>query len=169
MGTEGDLVLMEGIPLELDIRRQQETEVYKYFSIKTSAICTALVAAPLRILSETIHRLSPLGSDSSSRMRPTKTSSFPTQSIARGYSFFEGLSSTFTPGALASRALASWAESFDWVSTFTASECPPKTGTRTQGAVPAMEESPMIFLVSFTIFISSLVYPLSTKTSMWGR
>src|SRR4030095_4338104 len=139
MGTEGDLVLMEGIPLELDIRRQQETEVYKYFSISTSAICTALVAAPLRMLSETIHRLSPLASDSSSRIRPPETSSLPTQSIARGYSFFEGLSSTFTPGAFLSKALASWAESFFFVSTLTASECPPKTGTRTQVAVTAME------------------------------
>ena len=41
----------------------------------TWAICTALVAAPLRILSLTHHRLRPLSTEGSRRMRPTKTSS----------------------------------------------------------------------------------------------
>ena len=42
---------------------------------KYSAICTALVAAPLRRLSETIHMLRVLGCVSSTRKRPTNTSS----------------------------------------------------------------------------------------------
>ena len=43
----------------------------------SSAICTALSAAPLRILSETTHRSSPRGCEMSSRMRPTKAGSRP--------------------------------------------------------------------------------------------
>ena len=42
-----------------------------------SASCTALSAAPLRILSETIHRFRPHGCERSSRMRPTNTASWP--------------------------------------------------------------------------------------------
>ncbi len=42
-----------------------------------SASCTALSAAPLRILSETIHRFRPRGCERSSRMRPTNTASWP--------------------------------------------------------------------------------------------
>ena len=38
--------------------------------MSNSAICTALVAAPLRRLSLTHHRFKPLGLDRSSRMRP---------------------------------------------------------------------------------------------------
>src|SRR5690606_21778277 len=37
----------------------------------SSASCTALSAAPLRMLSETIHRLSPRGCERSSRILPT--------------------------------------------------------------------------------------------------
>ncbi len=43
----------------------------------SSASCTALSAAPLRMLSETIHRFRPRGCDKSSRMRPTNTASLP--------------------------------------------------------------------------------------------
>ncbi len=43
----------------------------------SSAICTAFRAAPLRMLSDTIHRFSPRGCDRSSRMRPTYTGSVP--------------------------------------------------------------------------------------------
>ena len=46
-------------------------------STSTSAIWTALVAAPLRRLSLTIHMLSARGWDSSRRIRPTNTSSRP--------------------------------------------------------------------------------------------
>ena len=44
-------------------------------SIAFSAICTAFVAAPFRILSATTHRLTPLSTVSSLRILPTKTSS----------------------------------------------------------------------------------------------
>ncbi len=49
---------------------------------RISAIWTLFRAAPLRILSETIHRFNPRGWVISSRMRPTKTSSLPADSIA---------------------------------------------------------------------------------------
>jgi len=49
-----------------------------------SAIWTVLSAAPLRRLSDTIHMLRPCGMVSSARMRPTKVSSLPSQSIASG-------------------------------------------------------------------------------------
>src|SRR5690348_11156909 len=45
--------------------------------ISISAICTAFNAAPLRMLSDTIHRSSPFGCEMSSRMRPTYTGSLP--------------------------------------------------------------------------------------------
>ena len=50
----------------------------------SSAICTALVAAPLRRLSETSQRARPFGSATSSRMRPTNTSSLPSPSRGMG-------------------------------------------------------------------------------------
>ena len=43
----------------------------------SSAICTAFKAAPLRMLSETIHILMADGCEASSRMRPTYTGSLP--------------------------------------------------------------------------------------------
>src|SRR5207245_8239233 len=55
-----------------------------YVRINSSAIWMALRAAPFRRLSATIQRLRPLGMDSSSRMRPTNTSSFPATSIGIG-------------------------------------------------------------------------------------
>ena len=48
-----------------------QTIPYKNRFAKISAICTLLSAAPLRMLSATIQRSSPLGCDRSSRMRPT--------------------------------------------------------------------------------------------------
>src|SRR6266516_1641922 len=56
----------------------------RYFSIRISAIWTALVAAPLRILSATTQRLRPFSIDSSSRIRPTKVRSWPAASTAMG-------------------------------------------------------------------------------------
>ena len=53
-------------------------------STSSSAIWTALVAAPLRRLSETIQRSSARSLPGSRRMRPTKTSSRPAASIAIG-------------------------------------------------------------------------------------
>ena len=67
----------------------------------SSASCTALVAAPLRRLSATIHRSSARSWPASRRMRPTNTSSWPLASIASGYSAASGSSSTVTPGAAA--------------------------------------------------------------------
>ena len=49
-----------------------------------SAICTALVAAPLRRLSLTHQKSRVLGRLRSWRMRPTKTSSLPAATAARG-------------------------------------------------------------------------------------
>src|SRR5882672_3399832 len=67
------------------------------FSSKYSAICTAFVAAPLRRLSETIQRLSEFACDSSLRMRPTNTSSFPSASIGIGYFCWAGSTITTIP------------------------------------------------------------------------
>src|SRR5262249_62251706 len=50
----------------------------------TSAICTALVAAPLRRLSATTHKFRPLATVGSRRTRPTKTSSRPSAASASG-------------------------------------------------------------------------------------
>ena len=50
----------------------------------SSAICTALVAAPLRRLSLTHQKSRALGRCRSWRIRPTKTSSVPAASAARG-------------------------------------------------------------------------------------
>src|SRR6478736_1412276 len=51
---------------------------------RSSAIWTPFVAAPLRRLSATTNRLSPLRRDASSRMRPTRTSSVPDAADGRG-------------------------------------------------------------------------------------
>src|SRR5437867_4167886 len=48
------------------------------------AICTALVAAPLRKLSATTHSTRPCGTVGSLRMRPMKTSSLPSISSGIG-------------------------------------------------------------------------------------
>jgi hypothetical protein len=53
-------------------------------SCRTSASWIAFVAAPLRRLSDTIHRSSACSWPGSRRMRPTKTSSWPSASIAIG-------------------------------------------------------------------------------------
>jgi hypothetical protein len=62
------ILAVTGLPLMRD-------GVYNFDT--SSAICTAFVAAPLRKLSATTHRLSPFAMLSSRRTRPTKTSSFP--------------------------------------------------------------------------------------------
>ena len=49
-----------------------------------SAICTALVAAPLRRLSLTHQKARPLGQERSSRIRPMKVSSRPSQWMRHG-------------------------------------------------------------------------------------
>ena len=74
---------------------------------------------------------------------------------------------TETPGAFFSAARACASVIGFSNSMFTASAWPMKDGTRTQVAVTSMPAS-MIFLVSTTIFHSSLVDPSSMKTSMWG-
>ena len=53
-------------------------------SMRISAICTALSAAPLRRLSPVTHRLSVFGWVGSSRNRPTSTGSIPAPSSAVG-------------------------------------------------------------------------------------
>src|SRR5687767_8337475 len=68
------------------------------FSIKYSAICTALVAAPLRRLSLTIHIFKVLGWLSSLLNLPTSTSSLSCASIGIGYCCLEGSSTSTTPG-----------------------------------------------------------------------
>ena len=60
-------------------------------STSSSAIWTALVAAPLRRLSETIQRSIARSLPGSRRMRPTKTSSRPAASIAIGYAAAAGV------------------------------------------------------------------------------
>ena len=71
------------------------------------------------------------------------------------------------PGDSRSRFCASSADSSRSNSTFSASEWPTNTGTRTQVATTLIAE-PRIFLVSTTIFHSSLVDPSSRKLSMCG-
>src|SRR5665647_289503 len=53
--------------------------------MSSSAICTALRAAPLRRLSLTTHRSRPFSTVTSSRMRPTYTGSLPSASSGSGY------------------------------------------------------------------------------------
>ncbi len=53
-------------------------------SCRTSAICTALVAAPLSRLSLTTHICKPRGCVGSRLRRPTKTSSWPALESAVG-------------------------------------------------------------------------------------
>lgn len=60
--------------------------------IHSSAICTAFVAAPLRMLSDTIQRFNPFFTDSSRRMRPTNVSSLSCAQTGIGYNFSIGLS-----------------------------------------------------------------------------
>src|SRR5512135_644971 len=87
--------------IDVQLRFIGADEVLVHFPlISSSAICTALVAAPLRMLSETIHRFRPFFTDSSRRIRPTNVSSLSCAQIGMGYSFSFGLSCTTTPGAL---------------------------------------------------------------------
>ena len=65
--------------------RYKINEKTDYFN-KSFAICTALVAAPLRKLSATIHKFRVLGRVKSRRIRPTKTASFPSANLGMGYS-----------------------------------------------------------------------------------
>src|SRR6266849_10810760 len=74
---------------------------------------------------------------------------------------------TRQPGALRRMARASSAEIGLSNSILTASEWPMNTGTRTQVATSLIFGS-RIFLVSATIFHSSLVKPSSMNTSTWG-
>src|SRR3546814_4427120 len=55
-------------------RRALRSATLQPSATSSSAIWTAFSAAPLRMLSETTHRLSPRSCDRSSRMRPTKRS-----------------------------------------------------------------------------------------------
>ena len=68
----------------LQLRRMEVIAGQIYFVISCSAICTAFKAAPFRILSDTTQRLIPLSIDSSSRIRPTRVSNSPAQSVASG-------------------------------------------------------------------------------------
>ena len=84
-----------------------------------------------------------------------------------GYSRSAGLSRSVRPSPSDTARLTSSTESGRSVSTQMASEWLRITGTRTQVALTSMSEC-MILRVSLYIFISSFVYPLSVKTSIWG-
>src|SRR5712691_1295087 len=118
-------------------------------SSSNSAIWMALSAAPLRRLSLTTKRTRPFATVGSRRMRPTRTSSIPTD--WRGV----GKSSTRTPGAWSSRACASRGESCSRVSIQTASAWPTRTGTRTHVALIGRSDSSRIFRASALSFVSS--------------
>ena len=60
-----------GFDISLPSPRRQYNLTYKCSRTNISAIWTLLVAAPLRTLSETIHRSSPRSCEISSRIRPT--------------------------------------------------------------------------------------------------
>src|ERR1700733_100053 len=121
-------------------------------STRTSAICPALVAAPLRRLSLTTHRLKALGWDSSRRIRPTNTSSRP---AARSG---VGTSSTITPGAPAISSRTSSGVIGSRVCTLTASEWQIRTGTRTHVTATPIDSSSGILRVSNIILRSSSVW-----------
>src|SRR5208337_423911 len=134
----------------------------------SSAIWTALVAAPLRRLSLTHQKSSTLERLRSWRIRPTKTSSRPAASAAKGYLRFVGSSTRLTPGATAQSARASSTVIGRSVSTRIDSLWQNGTGTRTHVGETSMVESPMILRVSLTTFSSSLVYPPGTNSSICG-
>src|SRR6185295_5865610 len=124
-----------------------------------SASSTALVAAPLRRLSETTQKARPRPSaiDGSWRTRPTKISSRPAASVASGYSCMAGSSLTTTPSTSPNSRRARSGVIGSLVSTWTASEWLTKTGTRT--AVQEMRSSGRcrILRLSVTTFHSSFV------------
>ncbi len=93
----------------------------------SSAICTALVAAPLRRLSPTTHMLSACGCDRSSRSRPTNTSSRPS-ARKRRWHVLEDQAGASASSCRASSTLRSAHAS----GALTDSEWPTRTGTRTQ-------------------------------------
>ena len=68
----------------LDGSHWSGTRHSRYGASRTSAICTAFSAAPLRRLSPVIQRLIDPGSDPSSRTRPTSTGSMPAASSGVG-------------------------------------------------------------------------------------
>src|SRR6185437_15573426 len=110
-------------------------------STRSSASCTAFVAAPLRRLSETTQKAMPRssGMDGSWRTRPTKISSRPAASVASGYAWLAGSSLTTTPSTSAKSPRARSGVIGARVSAWTAREWLTKTGTRT--AVHEMRRS----------------------------
>ena len=121
----------------------------------SSAICTALVAAPLRRLSLTHQK--------ANAIRPLNvlTDAADEHFVAAvavsgiGYCFAARSSMTTMPGAAANNSRASSADSLRSVSTRMLSLWQLLTGTRTQVGQTWIDSSPRIFRVSWTIFISS--------------
>ncbi len=66
---------LQASPLQAGQRQARRPQPRSFQT--SSASCTALVAAPLRMLSATTHSDSPRGCEMSSRMRPTNTGSWP--------------------------------------------------------------------------------------------
>ena len=98
-----------------------------------SAICTPLVAAPLRRLSATIHSARPFVRESSRRIRPTNTSSLPEASSGSGVAIVGRVvdhAHTRRRGQQLARVVGATAARR--VSIQTASEWPRHTGTRTR-------------------------------------
>src|SRR3954463_299675 len=125
----------------------------------SSAICTVLSAAPLRMLSPVMKRASARGSSIARRIRPTHDGSVPTASIGIGNSPDSGSSTRITPGALRRTCRAPSASTSDPKTACTAIECPVTTGTRTQVAETLSAAMPRILRDSLRSLSSSADQP----------
>ena len=99
---------------------------------QSSAISTALSAAPRSNWSPLTQKHRPLSSAQSLRMRPTSQLSFSEVKSGIGYFLFSGSSTTSSPGAFFSTARAASTVTGLSNSALTAMECERYTGTRTQ-------------------------------------
>ena len=120
-----------------------------------------------QVVADTHHSVRPFSTVGSSRTRLTKVAQSPAHSTGVTYPPSSRLSISITPGAsrrmsCACSALISFSNSM-----LIDSEWPTNTGTRTQVALTLILGS-RIFLVSTTIFHSSLVEPSSRKPPMCG-
>mmetsp|Transcript_479 Transcript_479/g.1808 ORF Transcript_479/g.1808 Transcript_479/m.1808 type:complete len:223 (-) Transcript_479:487-1155(-) len=143
-------------------------------SRKSSAICTALVAAPLRTWSPARKnsRADPERTDWSFLILPTRMSSWLEARRGSGKALASRSSTMRTPGASAkaARALASRSGTSSSKARLTASQWARRTGTRTQVTAVRKSGSLKIFFVSTTILVSSSLYPVSRSTgALWEK
>ena len=144
------------IPLRLPAQKlcvQQTVVPFAGYSVSSCAICTALVAAPLRTWSPQHQMFRPLSEVRSSRIRPTNTVSWSLVSRGMGYFLFFRSSTSRQPGAHRRRST----EIFSLVRTTMDTLWLRTTGTRTQVQLTFSSGRCIILRPSFCIFISSEV------------